>query len=86
MPQHAGTVLGLAYYREALRKVPAELGAVRFHVFSDTSTIPENVFEPGDKVSMDQPLQDEPPSQTLSRMARCRDFVIANRTFSWCRT
>lgn len=83
MPQHAGTVLGLDYYREALRKVRAELGSVPFRVFSDSDTIPANVFEPDDKVLMDEPLQGEPPSHTLCRMARCGHFVIANSTFSW---
>ena len=61
MPEHAGTVLGMGYYREALRKVRAEFGRVCFRVFSDSGGIPENVFEPGDTVLLDQPLQANRP-------------------------
>jgi hypothetical protein len=78
-----GTVLGMDYYRNALRKVRAELGPVNFRVFSDSQAIPENVFDPGDTVLLDQPHQNETPSDALCRMAGYRHFVIANSTFSW---
>jgi hypothetical protein len=81
--EFSGTVLGMDYYRQALGEVRAELGPVCFSVFSDSGAIPENVFEPGDRVLLDQPLQSESPWDTLSRMARCGHFVIANSTFSW---
>lgn len=83
MPQHAGTVLGMSYYRHALAVVRADIPGARFRVFSDSGRIPGNLFEPGDKVVLDEPLQDEAPSQTLNRMARSGHFVIANSTFSW---
>jgi hypothetical protein len=83
MPQHAGTVLGMNYYRQALAAVRAEIPGACFRVFSDSGRIPENLFEPGDKVVLDEPLQDEAPSHTLNRMACCGHFVIANSTFSW---
>jgi hypothetical protein len=83
MKEHAGTVLDMDYYRQALRKIRAEFGCACFRVFSDSGVIPENVFEPGDTVLLDRPLQDEAPSLTLSRMAHCGHFVIANSTFGW---
>jgi hypothetical protein len=81
--EYSETVLGLDYYREALRKVRAALGSVCFRVFSDSGSIPENVFEPEDTVVLDHPLQNENASLTLGRMAQCSHFVIANSTFSW---
>jgi hypothetical protein len=83
MKEYAGTVLGMDYYRRALRKIRAEFGNTCFRVFSDSGTIPEDIFEPGDTVVLDEPLQSEAPSVTLSRMAQCRHFVIANSTFGW---
>jgi len=79
----AGTVLALDYYRRALREVRAAFGGTRFRVFSASGVIPDGVFEARDKVLLDEPLQDAPPSLTLSRMARCGHFVIANSTFGW---
>ena len=83
MREHAGTVLGMDFYRKALRRVRAEIEGAYFRVFSDSGLIPENVFQPEDIVLLDHPLQGEPPSHTLGRMARCGHLVIANSTFSW---
>jgi hypothetical protein len=81
--EYSETVLGLGYYREALRKVRGALGPVCFRVFCDTGSIPENVFAPEDTVVLDRPFQNESARLTLGRMARCSHFVIANSTFSW---
>jgi len=83
VPDFCGTILGVGYYREALRRVRADFGLNRFRVFSDTGVIPANVFEPSDTVILDRPDPQESPSGTLARMARHRTFVIANSTFSW---
>ncbi len=83
MPEHAGTVLGMGYYRRALAAVRAEVPGARFRVFSDSGRIPENLFEDGDKVVVDEPKPGEAPARVLSRMAGCGHFVIANSTFSW---
>lgn len=83
VPDLCGTILSVDYYREALRRVRAELGLNRFRIFSDTGEIPANVFDPGDTVVLDRPTPQETPSDTLVKMARHRTFIIANSTFSW---
>lgn len=78
-------ILSEAYYRKAIGSIDAALGGEpRFFVFSDDSAAARQLlsFLPSSRlcfVSGDP----ERPWEDMALMARCRNHVVANSSFSW---
>jgi hypothetical protein len=78
-------VLGEPYYREAVSRIEASVGAgADFFVFSDDPVAAEQLltFVPGSRLNHVRGDPDRPWEDILL-MASCRHHVIANSSFSW---
>lgn len=76
-------LVGVDYYRAAVKRLGASARGATFYIFSDEPAwARQHLGLPGKKVFVEHNPVEE-PQEDLRLMAACRHFVIANSSFSW---
>jgi hypothetical protein len=76
-------VLGLSYYREAVRIIKGTFRNARYFVFSDDVAWVQHNLDIGVDFTIVGAGNTNSPEWDLALMAACRGHVIANSSFSW---
>lgn len=70
----------LSYYREAMKQMPA--GEV-FRIFSDDIAYCKKIFRQLESLYTIEYIECNTDIEDFALMTRCKDFIIANSSFSW---